>query len=75
MSSKKILVLAYAISPYRGSEYSVAWNYVTEMSKSNELVVIYGTSGSHMGDIEEMKKYIKEISLRNVCFEIGRAHV
>lgn len=68
MSSKKILVLAYAISPYRGSEYSVAWNYVTEMSKSNELVVIYGTSGSHMGDIEEMKKYIKEISLRNVCF-------
>ena len=25
---KKILVMAYAISPSRGSEYAVAWNYI-----------------------------------------------
>ena len=50
MSKKKhILVLAYMLSPYKGSEFSVAWNYVTEMSKDNNLTVLYGISGKHMG--------------------------
>lgn len=68
MRSKKILVLAYAISPTRGSEYSVAWNYVTNMSKDNELVVLYGMSGNHMGDIEEIEQFKKNSSLTNVRF-------
>ncbi len=38
---KKILVLAYMLSPYKGSEYSVAWNYVSYMSKQNDLVVLF----------------------------------
>ncbi|MBK7499320.1 MAG: hypothetical protein IPI19_09480 [Ignavibacteriales bacterium] len=53
---KKIIVLAYQISPIRGSEYSVAWNYVSEMSKENELVVFYGASGDHMGDLDLPKE-------------------
>lgn len=65
---KKILVYAYAISPTRGSEYSVAWNYVTEMSKDNELVVLYGMSGAHMGDIAEMESYLKKKPIPNVRF-------
>lgn len=52
-----ILVLAYAISPTRGSEYSVAWNYVREMSKDNKLTILYGASGDHMGDCAEMEEY------------------
>lgn len=68
MSSKKILVLAYALSPTRGSEYSVAWNYVTEMSKDNQLVILYGSSGDHMGDISEMEGYFKNKPLKNVRF-------
>lgn len=65
---KKILVLAYAISPTRGSEYSVAWNYVINMSKDNELVVLYGTSDSHIGDFVELKKYLKTSLVPNVRF-------
>ena len=60
MKNKKILVLAYAISPTRGSEYSVAWNYVQEMSKDNKLTVLYGASGDYMGDCEEMENYVNQ---------------
>lgn len=65
---KNILVLAYAISPHRGSEYSVAWNYVTAMSRYHRLTVLYGTSGDHMGDTAEMERYIREHPLPNVRF-------
>lgn len=68
MISKKILLLAYAISPTRGSEYSSAWNYINSMSKDNELVVLYGASGSHMGDVDEMEHFNKLTPLSNVRF-------
>jgi glycosyltransferase involved in cell wall biosynthesis len=50
----KILVLAYSISPVRGSEYSVAWNYLVEMSQHHQLHVLYGLAGDHMGDFDEI---------------------
>lgn len=59
-SRKKILVLAYMLSPYKGSEISVAWNYVTNMAKTNDLTVLYGVSGAHMGNCEEMEIYIQK---------------
>ena len=65
---KKILVLAYAISPTRGSEYSVAWNYVKNMSKNNKLTVLFGLAGDHMGDLEEMEECVKKSPLKNVTF-------
>lgn len=65
---KKILVSAYAISPTRGSEYSVAWNYINEMSKENSLVILYGVSGNHMGDVNEMETWLKSNSIPNVRF-------
>lgn len=63
-----ILVLAYAISPTRGSEYSVAWNYVQEMSKDNKITVLYGTSGKHMGECEEMETFVKLNPKKNVNY-------
>lgn len=64
-----ILVLAYQLSPTKGSEYSVAWNYVQRMSKYHHLTVIYGVSGTHLGDCSEMKNYIKEKGgIHNVVF-------
>ena len=54
---KNILVLAYQLSPTKGSEYSVAWNYVTRMSKYNHLTVLYGVSGIHLGDCDEMEGF------------------
>ena len=63
-----ILVLAYQISPTKGSEYSVAWNYVTRMAKSNRITVLYGVSGKHMGDTKEMDHYADEVGIKNVRF-------
>ena len=63
-----ILVMAYAISPYRGSEYAVAWNYVMHMSKKNNLTVLYGTSDEHIGETDTMDKYLKEHTVKNVRF-------
>src|SRR5665648_90247 len=64
----KILVLAYAVSPTRGSEYSIAWNYIVEMAKDNSMVVLYGASGSHMGDVKELETWLISNKVLNVRF-------
>lgn len=53
------MVLAYMVSPYKGSEYSVAWNYITYMSKQNDLVVLYGSADEPMGNCKDTEEYIK----------------
>ncbi len=68
MESKRIIVLAYALSPTRGSEYSVAWNYVKYMSQNNQLTVLYGIAGDHMGDIEELENFVVANPMPNVKF-------
>lgn len=65
---KNIIVIAYQCSPYRGSEYSVAWNHIINMSIDNRLTVLYGTSGNHMGDFEEMESYLKNHKHNNITF-------
>lgn len=65
---KDILVLAYTLSPTRGSEYSVAWNYVMHMSQRHRLTVLYGASGEHLGDTEEMERYTQVHHVPNVRF-------
>lgn len=64
----KILVLAYMISPKRGSEYAVAWNHVTWMSQFCDLTVIYGSAGSHMGNFEDMDEPAAQAQLSSVRF-------
>jgi glycosyltransferase involved in cell wall biosynthesis len=49
----RVLVLAYMISPSRGSEYAVAWNYVQTMRPHCHLTILYGSAGEHMGDITD----------------------
>ena len=70
MERKEILVLAYAVSPTRGSEYAVAWNYITHMSRYHNLTVICGTSGDHLGDLDELKRYLAQSPMENVTFEL-----
>lgn len=65
---KKALILAYAVSPTRGSEYSVSWNYIIKMSETTNLTVLYGTSGDHLGDVDELEEYLKNNTLSNVKF-------
>jgi len=68
MIKKKVLVLAYMVSPYRGSEYSVAWNFLTYMSKYCELTVLFGASGSHMGDVDDLQHYLTKNTVPGVNF-------
>lgn len=44
-----VLISAYALSPTLGSEYGVAWNFITRLSRDFRLTVLYGTGGSRMG--------------------------
>ena len=65
----RVLVLAYSISPVRGSEYSVGWNHVKYMSEYCDLTVLYGLAGPHMGDTQEIENFIAEQGgLPNVTF-------
>src|SRR5688572_14950586 len=68
MRPKKVLVLAYMISPSRGSEYSVAWNFVTHMSAHCELTVLYGASGAHLGDTAELQHHVRSHPMPKVRF-------
>jgi hypothetical protein len=65
---KNILVLAYAISPFRGSEYSVSWNYIINMSSIHNLYIFYGMSGDHMGDTLELETYLINNPIPNATF-------
>lgn len=64
---KRVALIAYAISPIRGSEYSVSWNYIKKMNKLVKLDVYFGCAGEHLGDFYEMKYFDKEI-INNVNF-------
>lgn len=65
---KNILLLAYPVSPYRGSEYAVAWNHILNISQTNKITVLYGTAGDHIGDFKEMENYLSNAQLNNVTF-------
>lgn len=51
---KHILLLAYAISPIRGSEFSVSWNHISQLSRYYKFTVLYGLAGDFMGDFSEL---------------------
>lgn len=62
----KILLLAYHVSPYRGSECSVAWNHITNIAQVHDVTVIYGSSGDHMGDDDDLIKFNEKDRIENV---------
>ena len=63
-----ILVYAYQLSPYYGSECGLAWDYVVNMSKYNRLTVLYGSCEEYhqMGNTEKLEQYIKQHPIKNV---------
>lgn len=64
----KILLITYPVSPYRGSEFSVSWNYIVNMSRKHELFVLYGTSGNGLGNVSELQDWLRSHTLSNVHF-------
>lgn len=59
---RTILLISYDISPYRGSEASVSWNFVNNMRRTNKLIVLYGRGK------DEIEKYLLTNALDNVSF-------
>lgn len=53
MKRPRVLVLAYMVSPVRGTEYAVAWNYIQTMRAHCDLTILYGAAGPHMGDVTD----------------------
>lgn len=56
----RIALITYDISPYRGSEASVSWNFVTRMSRHVHLTVIYGREHN------DITQYLSEKTMNNV---------
>jgi glycosyltransferase involved in cell wall biosynthesis len=63
-----ILLHTYLVSPIRGSEASVAWNYIINISKNNHIYVLCGTSGDFFGDFKDLDDYLDAHILQNVTF-------
>lgn len=59
---KTIILVTYDISPYRGSEASVSWNYVSNMGVYHKLIVLYGRGK------DEIEKYLESHQMPNVRF-------
>lgn len=62
----KILVLAYALSPFRGSEFSVSWNYVEKMGRRHQLDVLIGLTDKQMGILNSLDLIKEEIRLKGL---------
>lgn len=56
----RIALITYDISPYRGSEASVSWNFVMKMSPHVHLTVLYGHGR------EDVERYLQDHETPNV---------
>ena len=56
---KKILITAYDVDPYKGSESGFGWNMISQASRYNHIIAI--TRKNNRSRIEE---YIKQ---NNIC--------
>jgi len=70
MKRLKILVSAYACSPYQGSEPGVGWGFVSEMAKRHDLWVIVEEE-KFRGDVERYLEAHPELS-KSVRFHFLR---
>ena len=58
---KNILLLTMTVSPYRGSEFAVGWNYIKHMGTRNNLFVVYADYIPESG----MENAVEKFSLKN----------
>lgn len=57
-----VALITYIISPYRGSEASVSWNFVSKMSEHVKLTVFYGNGN------EDITDFLKTQSIPNTTW-------
>jgi len=56
----RVLISAYAFSPYRGSECAVGWNIVTRMAAYHDVTVLCGDVSSELQTKKDLAKYFLE---------------
>lgn len=54
---KRVLIVAYALSPVLGSEYRSAWELVKEFSQHHHVTVLFGDSDGLMGHFEHFDRH------------------
>lgn len=59
----RILISAYAFSPYRGSECAVGWNIVTRMARYHDVTVLCGDVSSDLRTKHDLNRYFSEHGL------------
>lgn len=60
------MLMAYQISPTKGSEYSVGWNVAVQLAKSHKVYLLCGASGDYMGDTTEIEEYLRKSPVTNL---------
>ncbi len=60
---KRVLIVAYAISPVLGSEYRSAWELVQIFSQKHEVTLLFGDSDGLMGSFAHFDKYAEDKAL------------
>ncbi len=63
---KTILITAYAINPYKGSEDGTGWNMSREIAKNYKVIVI--TRENNIPHVEKYKSEVKDPVLDNMEF-------
>ena len=61
---RTILVTAYAINPYKGSEDGAGWNNILQIAKNNKVVAI-----TRKNNIPDIQRYISENQLSSINAE------
>jgi len=64
---KKILITAYAVNPYKGSEDGIAWNIIEQVGRYNKVIAI--TRKNNQAAIEQYQQTKKGIVESQLQFE------
>lgn len=62
---KRILITAYDVNPYQGSESATGWNYPYQLSKYNKITVV-----TRKNNLPEIQRFIAEnkLNVKNIKF-------
>lgn len=64
---KELLVTAYAVNPYKGSEDATGWNWIKELGKQHKVIAI--TRENNKENIDDYLKQLNNDSFQNITFE------
>ena len=74
---KRVVIVAYALSPTLGSEYRSAWELVNQIAIDHDVTVLFGDSDALMGSFKLYEKFSAEnvINFHAIKVEATRLQV